>query len=286
MARACGSTGGCWARSSARQGGRRRGHAPHSFFRAPPAAKPHSVCSGKTCKHSKSHLQTPAPCGSLPAPQAPTMKLEAGQSLYEALGVAKDASQASSGLLQAAPPARPQASPPPLPVPAPPRRRHPASAHTSPLIPAPCWAAQAEIRKAYMKLALQSCTQTRTRGDAGAEDKFKTLQKVYLGALRRGQVRALLTGVAGHRRAGVVTSRGAQQPDRAAPGAAVGTEPVVAFPAVRAGLTHITPAPAGARCTTRRGRSTTRRSWRASSSTSYTNTTAPCMPRYDGSSLA
>lgn len=106
------------------------------------------------------------------------MKLEAGQSLYEALGVAKDVSQASSGLLQAAPPARPQASPPPLPVPAPPRRRHPASAHTSPLIPAPCWAAQAEIRKAYMKLALQ-LHPDKNPGDAGAEDKFKTLQKVY-----------------------------------------------------------------------------------------------------------
>ncbi len=96
-------------------------------------------------------------------------------SLYEALGVAKDASQArhccNTRCTAAAAAALPPAS----------CAAHSSLCGTVPTMPSfsPCFhTQQADIRKAYMKLALQ-LHPDKNPGDAAAEDKFKTLQKVY-----------------------------------------------------------------------------------------------------------
>ena len=98
-------------------------------------------------------------------------------SLYEALGVDKDAIQAREAPRAACRRCR--------------RRRRcrllarepagctlpPAPTQQTALLP--CSSTfQADIRKAYMKLALQ-LHPDKNPGDAGAEEKFKTLQKVY-----------------------------------------------------------------------------------------------------------
>ena len=90
-----------------------------------------------------------------------------GKTLYEALGVTQDASQASCRALL----------PPSLHC-QPPASRHRAGLCRRPPPPISVGLLQAEIRKAYHKLALR-LHPDKNPGDEAAKDKFQTLQKVF-----------------------------------------------------------------------------------------------------------